>query len=198
MADTQQTPTAQRSYKQTRVRRRVPFLENLSSEARKAFEQELLDQACMFRQIAAARNGVPGVVERNYVEESVTDQQDSTETQTMTSAQTTAVPAAAATTASGLVKKVLPWIAAAAIGSGGTWGYWLSQQPKAAADAAGQVTAATIDNDAALTQWLKTQNISGAEQTDLGAAMRQAMTIDPSLRTKFLQMTKETLSTAPK
>jgi len=47
--------------------RRTNLLSLLSTEERRAFMQERLDQAAMFRQIAASKHGVPGPIERNVL-----------------------------------------------------------------------------------------------------------------------------------
>lgn len=51
----------------TKTVRRTNLLSQLTPAERQPFLQEELDQAAMFRQIAAARNGVPGPIQRNVI-----------------------------------------------------------------------------------------------------------------------------------
>lgn len=59
----------------SRRTRRTNLLSALTPVERKAFLQEQLDQAAIFRQIACAKNGVPGPVERNVIGDAPTTEE---------------------------------------------------------------------------------------------------------------------------
>ena len=59
-------PVRQSNVRQ-KTTRRTNLLSLLSPHERQAFLQEQLDQAAIFRQIACAKNGVPGPTERNVI-----------------------------------------------------------------------------------------------------------------------------------
>lgn len=170
------------------IRRNVPFLDQLSPGGRRAYEQEMLDQACTFRQIAAARNGVPGVIDRNLVQNMDEELTNSTESTT-----TTDTPAAVGSMP-GWLKTLLATLGIAGAGLGGWAVSGLVSKPTPTTP-----PAATVSNDIEMLKWLQMQGMGGGpEQTDLGSAIRQAANLDPSLRSKILDMVQQTLDKAPK
>jgi hypothetical protein len=188
----------------SRVRRIVPFLENLSPAARKAYEQELLDQACTFRQIAAKANGVPGIIDRNLVGDLVAETDEQSSTISDTTAPAVAAPAVPTpVTNNGLGKLGQTLLLLAAMSGTGLGGWGLSRffNPATPVTPTGTTTtttsvpatpAAKITSDTDLLKWIQLQS-GGPAPTDLGTAIQEAMRKDPSLRDKILQMVHQTL-----
>lgn len=67
--------TKSRKVRARRRASRVPPLDRLRPHERLAFLQEALDQNALFRQIAAASNGVTGPIERNIIPEFEVDEE---------------------------------------------------------------------------------------------------------------------------
>ena len=182
--------------------RRTSLLSQLSPAERRAFLQEELDQAQIFRQIACARNGVPGFTGRNVIPPAAS------------SVEPSLVPEGAASPPAG-VPVVSPkrfWTAAkvaTAVATGGTaaiaaaaaalWAALSGAAPApdgSSADSSAESAAVqSVQTDQDLLRVLESRG-AGPVRTPLGEATLRAFQENPDLRRQVLDAVRDSVQSS--